>query len=79
MSLATGVIADSSVNCDQTFEIGKAAAESITVNTYIYTDIHLLRKDKYISFSSRRNSVRVRGQDINIDPHHLWHRLSLHI
>ena len=47
---------------------GEAAAESIT-------EKHL--QDKVISFSSRRNSVIVRGQDINIDPHILWHGLSL--
>ena len=46
MSLATGDVIDSSANCDQTFEIGKAAAESITGKTY--TDIHLQRKNKVI-------------------------------
>ena len=76
MSLSTRVIADSSVNCDQTFEIGKTATESITGKTY--ADIYLQRKYKVIAFSSSRNSaVRVRGQDINIDPQILWHRLTL--
>ena len=75
VSLATGVIADSTVNCDQAYPIGKVASESITGQ--IFTTVQVKRKDKIIYFSSSRNAVRVRGQDVDIDPNILWHRLSL--
>ena len=69
VSLATGFIADSNTNCDQ------AAAESITGKKHIQ-NTSAAHRQGYL-FSCSRNFVRVRGQDINIDPHHLWHRLSL--
>ena len=75
VSLATGVIADSTVNCDQAYSIGRVASESIT--RQIFTTVQLKRKDKIIYFSSSRNAVRVRSLDVDIDPNILWHRLSL--
>ena len=75
VSLATGVIADSTVNCDLAYSIGKVTSESVTGQ--IFTTVQLKRKDKIISFSSSRNAARVRGQDVDIEPNILWHRLPL--
>ena len=73
VALATGVKADSTVNCDQGYAIGKSAADAVTGQ--VFSSIQLHCKDKVVSFSSMRNTVRVRGQDVDIDLNILWHEL----
>ena len=66
VALATGVKADSTVNCDQAYTFGKSAADAVTGQ--IFSSIQFYRKDKIVSFSSMKNTVKVRGQDVDINP-----------
>ena len=63
------------VNCDRAHKIGKKAAESIDGQSF--SDVHLQRKDKVITFNSLFNTLKVRGNGATIDPNILWHRLSV--
>ena len=60
VSISTGVVADTSVNCDNAMQIGQAAASKITEKQF--TEITLHRSDK-IKTMGDENSINVRGQN----------------
>ena len=74
VSVATGTVADETVNCDNAYTIGLQAAATVVDKSY--TDIKLSRKDRVISISGSKDKVTVRGQEAVINPTLLFMRIS---
>ena len=73
VSIATGVIADISVNCDNAVQIGLAAASRITGRQF--TEITLHRNDK-VKTMGDKNSINVRGQNTVVNPTVFFNRIT---
>ena len=74
VSVATGTVADKTVNCDNAYAIGLQAAATVVDKSY--TDIKLSRKDRVISISGSKDKVTVRGQEAVINPTLIFMRIS---
>ncbi|MES9882393.1 MAG: hypothetical protein ABW185_16095, partial [Sedimenticola sp.] len=74
VALATGLVADKSVNCDKAFELGQTAADSITDKQF--TDAKLKRNDRVKTISGSINTVHVRGQPVVVNPVLLFNRIT---
>lgn len=74
VSLTTGEVASSKVNCEQAYSISTAAANAVTGQEF--PTIKLKSSDKVVTFNSAKNSVKVRGQTLNINPEMLFHRIT---
>lgn len=59
VSISTGVVADTSVNCDNAVQIGQAAACKLTGKQF--TEITLHRSDK-VKTMGDKNSINVRSK-----------------
>ena len=73
VSLSTGIVADSSVNCDKSFEIGSKELNKVNG---CYLDIKLQRKARVIPLSAMKNTIRVRGEQIIVNPTQLLNRIT---
>jgi hypothetical protein len=73
-SLETGMVGDSNVNCDIAYELGCRASESVVGKDFTFS---LQRKDKVVTLASSSSTIKVRGDDVVVDPGILFHRLSL--
>ena len=70
VSLETGVVGDPKVNCDDAYAIGcKFVGRKFTFS--------LQRKDKVVTRSSLSTAVKIRGEEIIVDPIIIFHRLAL--
>jgi len=65
VAISTGLVADSSVNCDQAKEIGEAAANAITGK--VFSEVKLKRSDKVTTINGA-NTIKVRGQTTSVNP-----------
>ena len=74
MSISTGIVADSSVNCDDAVQVGLTAIAKMMGKTY--AKLTLRRKDKVKSFGAMKNTVRVRGEDVVVNPSLLFNRIT---
>ena len=74
VSIATGVVADASVNCDDAVKIGLAAASKIAGKSY--TDVTLHRKDKVKTMCDKPNTITVRGKNTVINPDLFFNRIT---
>ena len=74
VSVATGTVADKTVNCDNAYAIGLQAAATVVDKSY--TVIKLSRKDRVISISGSKDKVTVRDQEAVINPTLLFMRKS---
>lgn len=73
VSLSTGVVADSTINCDKAWEIGFASMVAMHGNNF--ADVKLKRKDKVKPLSAMVNNITVQGETIAINPTQLLHRI----
>lgn len=73
VSIATGVVAHASVNCDNAVQIGLTAASKITGKCF--TDITLHRTDK-VKTMGDKNSINVRGQNTVVNPTIFFNRIT---
>ena len=74
VSISTDLVADKTINCDEADFIGlKAAAK---MDDKPYTEIKLSSKDKVITISSAKDTVKVRGRDAVIKPTLLFMRIT---
>lgn len=73
VSVASGVIADISVNCDNAVQIGLAAASRMTGMRF--TEVTLHRKDK-VKTMGDKNSINVRGQNTVVNPTLFFNRIT---
>ena len=74
VSLSTGIVADTSVNCDDAVEIGRAAASEMAGKKF--TDITLRRNDKVKTIGAQSKTVKVRGQNTEVNPSLLFNRIT---
>ncbi|XP_028418322.1 uncharacterized protein LOC114543611 [Dendronephthya gigantea] len=73
MSIATGVVADNTINCDAAVKVGTEAMQKILGKTF--GDIQLHRKDKVLPLSCVNNSVKVREEVIPVNTMQLFNRI----
>jgi len=73
VAISTGLVADSSVNCDQAKEIGKTAANAITRR--VFSEVKLKCSDKVTSINGA-NTIKVRGQTAVVNPTLLFNRIT---
>ena len=74
VSISTGIVADSSVNCDDVVQVGQTAIAKMMGKTY--AKLTLRRKDKVKLFGVMKNTVRVRGEDVVVNPSLLFNRIT---
>ena len=65
MSLSTGIVADTSVNCEDAVEKGHAAASQMTGKKFTDITLHLNCKVKTIGAMSKTIKVRRKGTEVN--------------
>ena len=73
VSISTGVVADTSVNCDNAVQIGQAAASKIAGKQF--TEITLHRNDKLKTMGDK-NSINIRGQATVLNPTVFFNRIT---
>ena len=74
VSLTTGEVGGSKINCDQAVIISTKAADAI--DGHKFTEISLKSSDKVVTFSSLKNKITVRGQTVDINPTLLFHKIT---
>ena len=74
VSIATGIVADSSVNCDSAIQVGETAMKRMTGKTYAEVKLH--RKDKVKSLGAMKNIIKVRGEEVVVNPSILFSRIT---
>ena len=72
-SLASGVVASAAVNCDDALSVGEASMKAMEGK--VFSEIHLQRKNNVRSLASVTKAVKVRGEDVFINPNQLFHRI----
>ena len=72
VSIATGVVADTSANCDNVVQIGKSAAKKLTIKSF--TEIPLHRSDK-VKRIGKKNSVSIHGKNTVVNPTLFFNRI----
>lgn len=72
--LSTGLVADLSVNCDSAVELGRKAASGMSGKKF--TDLTLRRGDKVKTIGSKQKTVRVRGENVEVNPSLLLNRIT---
>ena len=66
MSLSTGFIADKSMNCDNVVEIGQKAVSELAGKKFL--DFKLRCNDKMKTIDAKNTTVKVRGQNMEVNP-----------
>ena len=74
VNIATGIVADSSVNCDNAVQIGQSAMIKMTGKTYANITLHC--KEKVKPFSAMKNTINVRGEKVVFNPSILFNRIT---
>ena len=72
--IATGIVAPLSANPDRAFQLGEAAANTLSGQNY--ADVKLKRSDRVISIGAASDSVAIRGKEVEIDPMSLFLRVT---
>ena len=72
-SLASGVVASAAVNCDDALSVGEESLKAMEGKRF--SDIHLQRRNNVRSLTSVTEAVKVRGEDVCINPNQLFHRI----
>ena len=65
-SLASGVVASVAVNCDDALSVGEASMKAMEGKRF--SEIHLQRRNNVRSLASVTKAVKVRGEDVCINP-----------
>ena len=74
VSIATGVVADTSANCDNVVQIGKSAAKKLTIKSF--TEIPLHRSDN-VKRIGNKNSVSIHGKKHFCEPNSFFQQNPL--
>lgn len=72
--ISSGVVAESSANADNAYNIGKETADKLT--GLKYGDVKLKRTDKVTSISAASNAVTVRGKEVHVNSNLLLMRTT---
>ena len=74
VNISNGVVAESSANAEQAYELGKTIAEDITGKTF--GEVKLKRSHRVTSISAASNAIAVRGKEVEINSELLLLRVS---
>ena len=72
-SLASGGVASAAVNCDDALSVGEASVKAMGGKRF--SEIHLQRRNNVRSLARVTKAVKVRGEDVCINPNQLFHRI----
>lgn len=72
-SLSSGVVATEDVNCDNALSVGTASMKAMEGK--LFSDIHLQRRNSVKSLENVAKTMKVRDEEICINPNQLFHRL----
>ncbi|KAK3917801.1 Protein lin-54-like protein [Frankliniella fusca] len=73
--LSSGLVADTTVNCDSAYEIGCRSMQKYVGTPF--SEITLHRKDKAVPISAMTRSISVRGASVQVNPTQLFHRIII--
>ena len=65
--------ASTAVNCDDALSVGEASMKAMEGKRF--SEIHLQRRNNVRSLASVTKAVKVRGEDVCINPNQLFHRI----
>src|SRR5436190_23548658 len=71
---STGVVADHRVNCDLAMEVGLNGVHEIVGNNF--HDVKITRKNKVVPLAAMNGTIRVRGEEVLVNPQQLFMRMS---
>ncbi|KAG1714442.1 hypothetical protein GQR58_001388 [Nymphon striatum] len=74
VSLSTGIVADTSVNCDNAVELGLKAASEMAGKKF--TEIKLCRNDKVETIGAQNKTIKVRGRNMEVNPTIIFNRIT---
>ena len=66
-------MASAAVNCDDALSVGEASMKAMEGK--VFSEIHLQRRNNVRSLASVTKAVKVRGEDVCINPYQLFHRI----
>ena len=72
-SLATGVVVSAAVNYDDALSVGESSMKAMEGKRF--SGIHLQRRNNVRSLASVTKAVKVRVEDVCINPNQLCHRI----
>ncbi|KAG1653410.1 Alkaline phosphatase [Nymphon striatum] len=74
VSLSTGIVADTSVNCDNAVELGLKAASEMARKKF--TEIKLRRNDMIETIGAQNKTIKVRGRNMRVNPTIVFNRIT---
>ena len=74
VSVSTGIVADTSVNCDNAVKLGLKAASEMSGKKF--TNITLHRSDKVNPIGAKDRTVKIRGQQVEVNSTQLFNRIT---
>lgn len=72
-SISTGVVANEYVNCDDAEKVGTLSLKKTTGKEFSSVTLH--RKDAVKSLANVSKAIKVRGNEIVVNPNQLFHRI----
>lgn len=75
MSLATGLIGDTTINCYKAIEIGNVAMKKMIGNNFF--EVKLSRKDKVLPLATLNSAVKIHGEVVPLDPLLIFQRIAI--
>ncbi|KAL4100763.1 hypothetical protein QTP88_020794 [Uroleucon formosanum] len=75
ISISTGVIGDTTINCHNAYEIGLIEMKKIIGQTY--GTVKLKRSNRVLPIAILNSSIRIREEIISIDPLFIFQRISI--
>ncbi|CAG9769481.1 unnamed protein product [Ceutorhynchus assimilis] len=75
MSLSTGIVESSDINCHLAEEVGEQLMSRTVGNNF--ADIKLHRKNKVLSFGAMSNAIKVNDENIDVDPLLFFQRIAI--
>lgn len=73
-NIATGVVAENSVNCDKSREVGEKIVEALKGKD---ANEHTFRKKDQVVTLASKTSVKLKDDEVQIDPQLMFQRLSI--
>lgn len=75
LSLSTGVVGDSSINCHMAKEIGLLAIDRIVGGDF--QNVKFYRKDRVLPLATMNNAIKIHDETIPINPTTIFHRITI--
>jgi len=75
ISISTGVVGDTTINCHNAYEIGLIEMKKIIGQTY--GTVKLKRSNRVLPIAIVNSSIRIREEIISIDPLLIFQRISI--